>query len=330
MTQLDLFGTAPKPTPRRQAGVAPAEVPPPIAALAAKLPRAIRLGTSSWSFPGWAGIVYRDAVSQQRLARQGLAAYARHPLLRTVGIDRTYYGPIASRDFAAYAAAVPDDFRFLVKAHEACTTARWPHHERYGAQRGQRNPLFLDPDYAIDNVVGPFLEGLGDKGGPLLFQFPPQDVAAMHGDRGFAARLERFLAALPRGPLYAIELRHGELLDDEYVRCLQSADACHCFNLHPSMPQVAAQAAAADPAAMPATVIRWMLRRDRRYEDARASYAPFDHIAEADPEARRAAATLARNAVAAGKQVFIVINNKAEGSAPLSAQMLAEAIVGPS
>jgi len=328
MTQLDLFGTAPKPTPRNHSEVAPAEVPPVIAELAAKLPRTIRLGTSSWSFPGWAGIVYRDAMSQQRLARQGLAAYARHPLLRTVGIDRTYYGPIASRDFAAYAEAVPDDFRFLVKAHEACTTARWPHHERYGAQRGQRNPLFLDAAYAVDHVVGPFLEGLGDKGGPLLFQFPPQDLTAMGGD-DFAIRLQRFLAALPQGPTYAVELRHAELLGKEYAQALRSVEACHCFNLHPSMPDLAAQAAIVDPTAMPAAVIRWMLRRDRRYADARASYAPFDRIAEPDPGTRHAAAALARRAAAAGKQVFIVINNKAEGSAPLSAQLLAEEFVRP-
>ena len=30
----------------------------------------------------------------QKLARHGLEAYAKHPLLRTVGLDRTYYRPI--------------------------------------------------------------------------------------------------------------------------------------------------------------------------------------------------------------------------------------------
>lgn len=87
----------------------------------------MRLGTSSWSFPGWAGIVYDHSVSTATLARRGLAAYARHPLLRTVGVDRTYYGPITAEDFAAYAAAVPDEFPLPRQSlrgadHELCRT----------------------------------------------------------------------------------------------------------------------------------------------------------------------------------------------------------------
>src|SRR5512140_3356501 len=184
--QLDLFGAPPA---RAQDEVRPASVPPDLAAVAARLPPRIRLGTSSWSFPGWAGIVYGGVEAQPRLARAGLAAYARHPLLRAVGIDRTYYGPIEAADFAAYAAAVPDDFRFLVKAHELCTVARFPQHARYGAQRGQANGFFLDPAYATDAVVAPACEGLGEKAGPLLFQFPPQDTHFIGGPDGFAARL---------------------------------------------------------------------------------------------------------------------------------------------
>ena len=70
------------------------------------LDEGLYLGTSSWSFPGWDGIVYDRKVSQTTLARHGLAAYARHPLFRTVCIDRTYYGPITTEDFARYRSAV--------------------------------------------------------------------------------------------------------------------------------------------------------------------------------------------------------------------------------
>ncbi len=78
------------------------------------LDEGLYLGTSSWSFPGWVGIVYDRQVSQTTLARHGLAAYARHPLFRTVCIDRTYYSPITAEDFARYESAVPEDFRFVV------------------------------------------------------------------------------------------------------------------------------------------------------------------------------------------------------------------------
>src|SRR5262245_28797051 len=89
--QLDLFHTPAQP-PSEVGSVA---VPPALADVARRLPRSVRLGTSSWSFPGWQGIVYDRSASETQLARHGLAAYARHPLLRAVGVDRTYYAPIA-------------------------------------------------------------------------------------------------------------------------------------------------------------------------------------------------------------------------------------------
>ena len=66
------------------------EVLPAVAALAlrelaAQLPEGLRLGTSSWTCPGWAGLVYRDTQSETQLSRKGLSAYAHHPLLRSVG-----------------------------------------------------------------------------------------------------------------------------------------------------------------------------------------------------------------------------------------------------
>src|SRR5262245_46060832 len=107
--QLDLFGES---STVADSGVTPAPVSADTVALARALPQSIHLGTSSWSFPGWRGLVYADKHSAATLAARGLHAYARHPLLRAVGLDRTYYSPIDSHTFAAYAACVPDDFRF--------------------------------------------------------------------------------------------------------------------------------------------------------------------------------------------------------------------------
>ncbi|MGQ4807838.1 hypothetical protein NKDENANG_01200 [Candidatus Entotheonellaceae bacterium PAL068K] len=116
-------------------------------------PEGIYLGTPSWSFPGWQGLICDRHASQSHLARHGLAAYAQHPLLGAVGLDRTDYAPLAATDFAAYAAAVPDHFRFLVKAHALCTQAYLPHHS------DEPNTALLDRDYAAEQVVGPCVEG---------------------------------------------------------------------------------------------------------------------------------------------------------------------------
>jgi len=79
-------------------------------ALEARLPPTLRMGTSSWSFPGWAGIVYPRSVPASVLAREGLREYARRPLLRTVGIDRSYYAAVPPEDLQRYSDQVPDDF----------------------------------------------------------------------------------------------------------------------------------------------------------------------------------------------------------------------------
>ena len=64
-------------------------------ALAASLNPRIRLGASTWSYPGWAGIVWDEGPnSESVLAKNGLSAYAQRPLLRCVGIDRSFYRPL--------------------------------------------------------------------------------------------------------------------------------------------------------------------------------------------------------------------------------------------
>ncbi|MBV8199165.1 MAG: DUF72 domain-containing protein [Acidobacteria bacterium] len=322
--QLQLFGS--DGGDGGEGGVGAATQPPEVVELARRLPAGIHLGGSTWSFPGWAGLVYDRVYAPARLAHQGLAAYARHPLLRAAGIDRTHYQPLPAAELAEYAAAVPGDFLFLVKAHEACTLASFPDHPRYGAERGQANPRFLDAGYAAAEVVAPYVAALGEKGGALLFQFAPQELGP---PRRFAARLRAFLAALPPGPLYAVELRNRELLTPDYAAALAAAGACHCLNAHPRMPDVRVQAHLARVAAAPLILGRWLLGSGATYEAASKRFAPFNRLAAPDPPARRAWAELARAAVAAGRRFLLTVNNNAEGCAPLSIVELAQELARP-
>ncbi|MEW6743642.1 MAG: DUF72 domain-containing protein [Planctomycetota bacterium] len=306
--------------------IGPAPVEEAVRRAAQALPAPLFLGTSSWSFPGWAGLVYDRGATESELARDGLQAYAQHPLFRAAGIDRTYYVPIGARVFAGYAAAVPDTFRFLVKAHEDCVIARYPHSRRYGARAGAENPRFLDPTYALEAVVTPLVEGLGEKAGPLLFQFPPQDLKRLGGVAAFIERLHTFLRALPRNVLYAIELRNEEVLVREYREALRDVGACHCLNVHPTMPGIEAQARLMDVLQGPAVVIRWMLGSGLSYEEAVDEYAPFDKIVREDARSRAEIAALCLQAAPLGRFTYVIVNNKAEGSAPLTLVRLAQEI----
>lgn len=314
--QLGLFDEAPTPgvTP-----VAPAAVPADLAAAAARLPANLRLGTSSWSFPGWQGLVYDRHASETTLARYGLTAYAGHPLLRTVGVDRGFYRPVSLEDFQGYAHAVPDDFRFLVKADRLLTAPMDP---RGGTLRGT-NSVFLDATYAIDEVVGPMMEGLRKKAGPLLFQFPPIAANLVGGPEAFAQRLHRFLDALPLGPLYAVELRTPALLTPDYVKALEAVRAAHCYTVHPAMSSLEEQLRAVRPFEQPALVVRWMLHAGLAYDAAKDRYEPFDRIVDEDADSLERITVAAFDALIAELPVFVVVNNKAEGCSPLSVFRLA-------
>ena len=308
-------------------GAAP--VPEALRALARTQPRGVRLGTSSWSFPGWAGLVYDRPARREVLARHGLAAYARHPLLRAVGVDRSYYAPLPAEALRTWAAVVPDDFRFVVKAHELCTLERFTGQDRHAARRGDRNARFLDPAYAAEEVVAPFCEGLGERAGALVFQFTPQRAREARAPEDFASRLYGFLSRLPTGPLYAVEIRHRPWLCDAYAKALRETAAVHCVSVHPTLPPVAEQARIAGVGEGRGLVVRWNLGGGQRYEEARDRYAPFDRLVEEDVPTRSAIAELCLAAAGAGREALVTINNKAEGSAPLSAVELARRLAEP-
>lgn len=381
--QLGLFGADdPPPDPRQRAGsgrasraVASALDGDParrqrLEAVASHLPPTLRLGTSSWSFPGWSGLVWDRPAPAATLARAGLAAYSRHPLLRTVGLDRAFYAPLSRAQYADLAAQTPDGFRFLVKAHQALTrpdadqrghtfgdTAALRHLAAQG--RGGPNPLFLDARYALDIVVGPALEGLADRCGPIVVQFPPMDLgeraASTHAGPprlpdaaarfldaldAFLDRLGPLAAATAPGAFIAIEVRSASLLTpgspalSRYAALLRRARAAHAYAGHPALPPIRAQQAALAAAgwpveAGPGAVCRWLLRPDQTYDGARARYEPFDRVIDDDPSARDDVAALVHAALPVPAGVYVIVNNKAEGSAPLSIERLARAIVEP-
>ncbi|HEY2510531.1 MAG TPA: DUF72 domain-containing protein [Polyangiaceae bacterium] len=315
-TQTDLFAAPP-------GALEVPEIPPEHHTLAKSLPAGLRLGTTSWSYPGWTGLVYRANTSTKLLASHGLTAYAQHPLFDAVEIDRTYYGPLPPSVFQSFAASVPADFRFLVKAHEDCVVQRFPLHARYGKKRGMDNPRFLDAAYATDAVVAPFVEGLGEKGAALLFQFPPQ---SKDDPRGFADRLYGFLAALPKGITYAVELRNAELLTADYAAALEAAGAVHCHNVWTAMPPIHDQARRIPPAARRPLVVRWLLREGMTYEAANARYAPFHRTVDPDDFRCDKLADLITRAVKHDVPALVLVDNKAEGCAPESVVRLARAL----
>lgn len=336
--QADFFGVADVAAPQTERGspaggrvprarrgeVIPAAVTDDLAAIAAALPKGLRFGTSTWSFSGWQGLVYGGDYDEAKLAREGLAAYAAHPLLRSVGVDRSFYAPLDDKTLLRMAGAVGRDFRFLIKAHAALMLPRTARRPDY--LLGMPD-VFLDASYATRVVVEPALRHLGDKLGVILFQFSPLGERVLRYRRELLQRLDNFLLALPREARYAVEWRDRELLGEDYAELLARRGVAHGYAAHPRMPPLNVQAAY-DPTtvvtALP-LVLRWLLAPGRGYEEARAAYAPFDRLVDPDTTTRQKIVALARDALAQGRDVIVIVNNKAEGSAPRSVVELARA-----
>jgi uncharacterized protein YecE (DUF72 family) len=323
--QDELFGGPPEKRPR---GVQPCPPEPADQALAAALSPHVHLGTSTWSYPGWQGLVWAGRHSEATLSKTGLPAYAAHPLLRAVGIDRGFYRPLAASEFQRHAEQVPRGFRFTVKAPSLITDALLRSEDGRGQQP---NPLFLDPAVALQDFITPAYEGLGATLGALVFQISPLPGARLAAMNEQFDRLHALLLALPKPPtgVLAVEVRDAAWLTPDLVALLRDTGARYCVGLHPKLPPLAEQLPLLRALWPGPLVVRWNLNRLHGpfgYEEAEKKYGEFSEMLDPDPETRAELARIIRGTAGAGEDCFVTISNKAEGSAPLSVRALAQAV----
>jgi uncharacterized protein YecE (DUF72 family) len=175
----------------------------------------IRIGISGWRYEGWRGEFYPDGLPQRA---EMAYACSRYP---SVEINGTFYSLQRKAYFEKWAAATADDFVFAVKG------------SRFITHMKQLN----EPEQALANFFGQGILALGDKLGPILWQFSqrfrfrPERLEPfldlLPHDHAAAARLARRHddrtkdpATEPRteGPIrHAIEIRNESFLVPEFV-----------------------------------------------------------------------------------------------------------------
>ena len=293
------------------------------ARLAAALPPSVYFGTSSWAFPGWAGLVYASTAKQASLAREGLREYARHPLLRTVGIDRSYYAPIPVEDLRRYAAQLPEGFPCCAKAPATVASPAAPGSRGVGPPSW--NPDFLDAGRFVDEVLEPWSVAFRNHRGPFIVEIAPLPRGLDLAPTDFVDRLDRFLGRLPREFEYAVELRDSRLLTPDYGRVLRVHGASHTFNYWSAMPMPGEQAVLVPEDTASFVVVRLLLRPGTRYEQQREAFRPFNRLVAPDERMRHDVVGIITRAVPR-RRVYVLVNNKAEGSAPLTIRALAERV----
>ena len=118
--QLDLYGMA----GGLDGGMKPASpLPPPdeLEVLKQAIPRNVHFGTSTWNYPGWAGLIYSRVWPEAGATAKMLAEYARFPLFTTVGIDSSFYGPPNPKSLENWARVLPPGFECVSKVWDRIT-----------------------------------------------------------------------------------------------------------------------------------------------------------------------------------------------------------------
>jgi len=245
----------------------------------------IRLGTQGFAFDDWVGPFYPAGTPKTAYLEQ----YARH--FATVEVDSTFYGSPRAQVVQGWRERTPDGFRFAAKFPKLIT-----HDKKLQGAQGD-----------AEAFVGT-MQALGDKLAVLTLQFA-YDFTPDHRDL-----LEAFLAALPKGPRYAVELRNRGWLNPELgERLSQHNVALVLQDLH-YMPKL-------DWITADFTVIRWLGRR----QDIQAfDRIQIDRTAVLEKWAERVGRFLDD-----GIDVYGYFNNHFAGHSPASARQFAEMLGYP-
>jgi uncharacterized protein YecE (DUF72 family) len=282
-----------------------------------RIPGNVRFGTSTWNYPGWHGLVYHQDYGTKGAAAKMLREYSDFPLFGTVGIDSSYYGPPTEAVLTSYAENLPAGFPCISKVWSQLTVHTFTQAQDKD-KAGKANPDFLNPDLFIEEIYQPYRRFFAGNTGPFVFEF--QTIAKYTGmdPERFADRLDEFFSALPRDAEYAVEIRNEEFLNPMYFAVLREHGVAHVFNSWTRMPPLGHQLDLPGSITGPFILARALLRPGRSYDEAVDAFAPYDRIREPNPRLRRDLVRLVETAVKTHLPAYLLVNNRTEGSAPLT------------
>jgi uncharacterized protein YecE (DUF72 family) len=239
----------------------------------------VYLGTQGFSFDDWVGTFYPPGTSRSGY----LEAYAER--LRAVEIDSTFYGAPRATTVAGWRDRTPAGFRFAAKFPRLIT-----HDKKLDRAKGD-----------AEAFVGT-MQALGDKLAVLTLQF------AYDFTPDLRYRLEDFLASLPEGPRYAVEVRNRGWLTPDFGEMLSERNVALVLQDLHYMPRL-------DWITADFTVIRWLGRRK--------DIETFDRIQIDRSKELAEWAAKVRGFLAAGIDVYGFFNNHFAGHSPESVRQFA-------
>ena len=165
----------------------------------------IHIGIGGWDYDPWRVAFYPEGLSK---AKQ-LAYAAEH--LTAIEINSTYYGSQKPATFANWAKAVPDGFKFTVKASRFTTNRK----------------VLADGAESVQRFLSQGITELGDRLGPILWQFMATKKFDVDDFAGFLALLPDKQDGLPLR--HALEVRDESFRDPAFYALARQANAAIVF-----------------------------------------------------------------------------------------------------
>ncbi|MDP1617188.1 DUF72 domain-containing protein [Phenylobacterium sp.] len=175
----------------------------------------VRAGIGGWTFEPWRGIFYPQGLRQA----DELAYASAH--LPVIEINSTYYSSQKPESFAKWAAATPEGFVFTLKASRFCTNRK----------------VLKEAGESVDKFLNQGIAELGDRLGPILWQFMATKRFDAEDFEGFLDLLPSKLAGLPLR--HAVEVRHESFADPAFLALCRARNVAVCLTEHAEFPMIA-------------------------------------------------------------------------------------------
>ncbi len=178
----------------------------------------LRIGTCSWKYDSWKGLVYPDKEKINFLSE-----YAKH--FKTVEVDQWFWSLFEPKkavlpkdsDLKSYAKSVPDNFKFTIKIPNSITLTHFYNKDKTAALKP--NPFFLKAD-----LFEKFLETLKPLKkniGVLMFQFEYLNKQKISGLTEFLDKFESFIESIDKKYIYGVEIRNPNFLKKPFFDFLE-------------------------------------------------------------------------------------------------------------
>lgn len=280
----------------------------------------IYIGSSSWKYDGWRGMVYPEIGGGGR----GDDAFLKHysQAFPTVCADFTFYRYYDGAVFRNLAAATPDDFVFALKVPQSLLIDRYPAWFK-GPNAGKENREFLDPEIFETRFLKPARE-LGGKLGPVILEFGEKTTSLSPDE--LKDRLDKFLRGVSSDVRYAIEVRRKSYLTGAYFEMLSARSAAHVLNSQQSAPSLREQIEKMPVFTAQFSVVRALTPPKISYKKSLEMAEPFDKIVLEYDEGVGALSEIVARCRKTRTVLFAYINNRLEGCAPLTIERLLDRI----